>query len=133
MKEVEVSRAWGDRFRFDRVWRRMSVAMLGERRSFVEGTVFGLAHLDLLCRRYRACMVCVAVDLEVTGVNANDRAADTPGLGIPAHVIANRELARHRYSIPIFAPEYGRNLHVGFLASFLRPKFGLEQSRIVRY
>ena len=57
-----------------------SVAKPGERGTFVEGDVLGLAALDLVLRRLRARMVGVAFDFEVARVLANDRAADAPGL-----------------------------------------------------
>ena len=69
-----------------------SVAKLGERRAFVKGDVLGLAALDLVLRRFRARMVRVAVNVEIARMDANDRAADAPGLGIPAHMIANLEI-----------------------------------------
>jgi len=61
----------------------------------MEGDVLGLAALNLVLRRIRARMMCIAFDIEVAGMHPNDRAADVPGLGIPAHAIADFEGIRH--------------------------------------
>jgi len=78
---------------------RTSIAQPGERGALVEGDMLGLAALDLVLRIVRARMVGVAVDLELAGMHADDRAADATGLGIPAHAIVNLEAFRHGGSI----------------------------------
>jgi hypothetical protein len=40
-------------------------------------------------------MMGIAVDLEIAGTHADDRAADTSGLGIPAHAIMDLEALGH--------------------------------------
>ena len=55
----------------------------------------GLGALDLILRSVRTRMMGVAVDLEIAGTHADDRAADTSGLGIPAHAITDLEALRH--------------------------------------
>lgn len=74
-----------------------SVAKSGERRTFVEGNMLGLAALDLVLRRFAAGMVRIAFDLEIARVHANDGAADPPGLRIPTHMIADFELVFHEH------------------------------------
>ena len=69
----------------------MSVAKSGESRAFVEGDVLGLAAFDLVLRRFRACMMRIAVNIEIARMDANDHAADAPGLRIPAHMITDLE------------------------------------------
>ena len=74
---------------------KASVAKFGERRTLVKGNVLGLAALDLVLRRFRARMVRVAVKIEISRMDVNDRAANAPGLGIPTHMIAGFELVFH--------------------------------------
>ena len=76
-----------------------SIAKLGERGTPVEGDMIGLAALDLVLWIVRARMVGIALDLELASMHADDRAADTAGLGIPAHAIMDLEALRHGYSI----------------------------------
>src|SRR6476620_7709992 len=68
-----------------------SIAKPGERGSPVEGDMVGLGALDLILRSVRARMMGVALDVEVAGMDANDRAADAAGFGIPAHPIMDLE------------------------------------------
>src|SRR5665213_1454079 len=75
-----------------------SVAKLGERRTLVKGNVLSLAALDLVLRRFRARVVRVAVNIEISRMDVNDRAADASGLGIPAHMIAGFEFVFHDWS-----------------------------------
>ena len=51
--------------------------------------------LDLILRNVWARMMGVAFDLEIASMHADDRAADTAGLGIPAHAIMDLEAVRH--------------------------------------
>jgi hypothetical protein len=76
-----------------------STAKLGERGTLVEGDMIGLAALDLVLWIVRARMVGIAFDLELASMHADDRAADTAGLGIPAHAIMDLEALRHGCSI----------------------------------
>ena len=78
---------------------RASIANLGQRGTPVEGDVIGLAALDLVLWIVRARMVGIAFDLELARMYADDRAADTAGLGIPAHAIMDLEAFRHGCSI----------------------------------
>ena len=50
-----------------------------------------LAALDLVLWIVRARMMGIALDLELAGMHAGDRAADAPRLGIPAHAIMDLE------------------------------------------
>ena len=68
-----------------------SIAKPGERGTPVVGDVIRLAALDLVLWIVRARMVGVAFDLEMAPMHADDRAADTAGLGIPAHAIMDLE------------------------------------------
>lgn len=72
-----------------------SIAKPGERGTPVVGDVIRLAALDLVLWIVRARMVGVAFDLEMARVHADDRAADTAGLGIPTHAIMDLEAVRH--------------------------------------
>ena len=74
---------------------RTSIAKSGERGALVEGDMIRLAALDLVLWIFRARMVRIAFDLELTNMHAGDRAADAPRLGIPAHPIMNLEVLRH--------------------------------------
>ena len=67
----------------------LSVAQLRERRAFVRGNMVGLAALDLILRRVGARTVSVALVVEVTRVDSDDRAADAPGLRVPTNSISN--------------------------------------------
>jgi len=73
----------------------VSVAKSGERRALVEGDVLGLAAFDLVLRRFRACMVHIAANIEIARMDADDGVADAPGLGIPAHMIIDPEVVAH--------------------------------------
>lgn len=53
----------------------------------------------IVLRRIRPRVMCIAFDIEVAGVHSNDRTADMPGLGIPAHAIADFEGIRHNASL----------------------------------
>jgi hypothetical protein len=64
-----------------------SIVKPGERGTPVIGNMIRLAALDLVLWIVRARMVGVAFDLEMARTHADDRAADTAGLGIPAHAI----------------------------------------------
>ena len=72
-----------------------SIAKPGERGTPVVGDMIRLAALDLVLWIVRARMVGVAFDLERVGMHADDCAADTAGLGIPAHAIMGLEALRH--------------------------------------
>ena len=76
-----------------------SIAKLGERGTLVEGDMIRLAALDLVLRSVRARMMGIAAVIEVAGMHADDRAADAPRLGIPAHAIMDLEALRHVRSI----------------------------------
>ena len=118
----EAGKSWasGDRFLKSIAPGGISVAKPGERRALVEGDVLGLAALDLVLRRFRARMVRVAVNIEIARVDANDRAADAPGLGIPAHIFHDDFQAGWRASDP-------RAIQTELLASTMRLKPGLKQ------
>ena len=77
----------------------MLIVKLGERRTLVEGDMIRLTALDLVLWIVRARMVSIAFDLELAGMHADDRAADPPRLGIPAHAIMDLEALRHVRSI----------------------------------
>ena len=55
--------------------------------------------LDFVLWSVCARMVSIAFDLEFTSMHADDRAVDTPSLGIPAHAIMDLEGLRHDRSI----------------------------------
>ena len=74
----------------------VSVAKPGQRRTLVEGDMLGLAALDLVLRRFGARMMRIAVNVEIACMDASDRAADTPGFGIPAHMVTDFESILHR-------------------------------------
>lgn len=80
-----------------------SIAKLGERGALVEGYMIRLAALDLVLRIVRARMVRIAFDLEVASMDAGDRAAGAPCLGIPAHSITDLECLRQ--GCPIRRPK----------------------------
>ena len=61
----------------------------------MKGDMVGLAALDLVLWSVWARMMGVAIDLEITRTDADDRAADAPGFGIPAHAIMDLEALRH--------------------------------------
>jgi hypothetical protein len=63
-----------------------SVPNAGEHRALVEGNMVGLV-LYLILRNVRARMMGIALVVDVMGVHPDDRAADAPGLGIPAYAI----------------------------------------------
>jgi hypothetical protein len=52
-----------------------------------------LGALDLILRNVRARMMSIAFVINVAPMYSDDRAADAPGLGIPAHVIADLEFS----------------------------------------
>jgi len=79
--------------------RGASIAKLGERGPLVEGDMIGLAALDLVLWIIGARMVGIAFDVELASMHADDRAADTSGLGIPAHAIMDLEALRRGCSI----------------------------------
>ena len=54
-----------------------------------------LAALDLVLWSVCARMMGVAFDLEIASMHADDRAADAPRLGIPAHAIVDLEALPH--------------------------------------
>ena len=76
-----------------------SIAKLGERGTLVEGDMVRLAALDLVLRIVCARMVGIAFDLELADTHTDDRAADAPRLGVPAHAIMDLEGLRHGRSI----------------------------------
>ena len=51
----------------------------------------GLGALYLILRNVRARMMGIALVVNVMGVHPDDRAADVPGLGIPAYAITDLE------------------------------------------
>src|ERR1044071_1539644 len=63
--------------------------------AFVQGDMVGLVALDLVLRLVPAGMVDIALVVHVLGVHPDDAAADPPGLGIPADVIAALEGLGH--------------------------------------
>jgi hypothetical protein len=72
-------------------------------RSFVSAeplwkAMYSVLLLLISWRRIRARVMCIAFDIEVAGMHPNDRAADVPGLGIPAHAIADFEGICHNAS-----------------------------------
>src|SRR5215210_8427400 len=67
----------------------LSVAQLGECRAFMRGNMIGLAPLDLILRRVGTRVMIVALIVEVTRVDPNDRAADAPSLRVPSDSISN--------------------------------------------
>ena len=76
-----------------------SIAKLGERGTLVEGDMIRLATLDLVLWIVLACLMGIAIDLELASIHADDRAADASRLGIPAHAIMNLEGLWHGRSI----------------------------------
>ena len=54
-----------------------------------------LAALNLVLWSVCSRMMGVALDLEIASMHADDRAADAPRLGIPAHAIMDLEALRH--------------------------------------
>src|SRR3569832_1546327 len=66
-----------------------AIAQLSQRRALVQGDVAGLVALDLVLRVVRAGVVRIPLVVDVGGVHFDDRAAYTPGLGIPAHVVTD--------------------------------------------
>ena len=77
----------------------MSIVKLGERGTLVEGDMIRLATLDLVLWIVLACLMGIAIDLELASIHADDRAADASRLGIPAHAIMNLEGLSHGRSI----------------------------------
>jgi hypothetical protein len=75
-----------------------SVAKLCERRALVESDMLGLAALDLVLRHISARVMGITFGIEVADIPPDDRAADVPGLGIPAHAIADFKGIRHNAS-----------------------------------
>ena len=63
--------------------------------AFVQGDVIRLVALDLVLRVILAGMVDVALVVHVLGMHPNDSASDSPGLRIPADVIAALERLGH--------------------------------------
>ena len=125
----EAGKSWasGDRFLKSIAPGGISVAKPGERRALVEGDVLGLAALDLVLRCFGARMVRVAVDLEIARMNTNDRAADAPGLRIPAHMIADLEFVFHDDFQAGWRASDPRALQTEPLASTMRLKPRLKQ------
>src|SRR3546814_9236741 len=68
---------------------------LPQHRAPVRGDVVGLVAPDLVLRLVGAGAVGVALVVEVAGMHLDDTAADAAGLGIPADVVAELELAGH--------------------------------------
>ena len=106
----------------------MSVAKPGQRRTLVEGDMLGLAALDLVLRRFGARMMRVAVNIEIARMDANDRAADTPGLGISAHMIADLEFAFHEHSARSGVLRIVEVSQTGLFRPIMRPKPGCNRS-----
>jgi hypothetical protein len=98
----------------------------------VESDVLGLAALDFVLRRIRARMMSIAFDIKVAGVDADDRAADPPGLGIPAHAIANLEVISHGHSTQYLALRIVGECSADFSQAIMRRKPRLKQGA-VRY
>ena len=61
----------------------------------MKGDMIRLAALDLVLRLVRGSMVGVPIDLEVAGMDADDRAADAARLGVPTYAIMDLEALRH--------------------------------------
>jgi len=76
----------------------LSVAQPRECRALVHGDMIGLAALDFVLRRFRARVMRVTLVLDVLRMNSDDRAADTPGLRVPADLIAVLEPFSHKSS-----------------------------------
>src|SRR5699024_323246 len=57
--------------------------------------VIGLVALDLVLRFLRRSATTVALVVEVGGVDLRDGPRDLPGLGVPSHMVTDREFARH--------------------------------------
>src|SRR3546814_14229801 len=69
--------------------------MLLPQRALVGGDVLGFFAPDLVLRLCGAGAVGVPLVVEVAGMSLDDPAADAAGLGIPADVVADLELAGH--------------------------------------
>src|SRR5699024_3821009 len=63
--------------------------------ALVGGDVIGLVALDLVLRFLRRSTATVALVVEVGGVDLRDGPRDLPGLGVPSHMVTDREFARH--------------------------------------
>ena len=92
-------------------WDRQS-SKLGERRTLMEGDMVRLAALDLVLRIVCARMMGIAFDLELASMHADDRAADAPRLGIPAHAIMDLEGLRHGRSVRCHKRTAGGNSRI---------------------
>src|SRR6185312_1649403 len=62
----------------------------------MHGDVIGLAALDLVLRDFRARVVRMALVVHVPGMDAQDRATDAAGLGVPTHAVPDLEALSHR-------------------------------------
>jgi len=91
--------------------------------------VLGLAALNLVLRRFRARMVRVAVNIEIARMDTDDHAADAAGLGIPTHMIANPEFARHGYSTQ-YLLRTAERLQVEYFASTMRAQSTGQDSTV---
>src|SRR5699024_1345013 len=63
--------------------------------ALVGGDVIGLVALDLVLRFLRRSTATVALVVEVGGVDLRDGPRDLPGLGVPSHMVTDREFAHH--------------------------------------
>src|SRR5699024_6764486 len=63
--------------------------------ALVGGDVIGLVALDLVLRFLRRSTATVDLVVEVGGVDLRDGPRDLPGLGVPSHMVTDREFARH--------------------------------------
>jgi len=72
-----------------------SAAGLCQRRTLVRRDVIGLVAPDLVLRISLGGVVRVSLVVEIAGVHADDRAADTAGFRVPGDVIADFEFGWH--------------------------------------
>src|SRR5699024_6840789 len=63
--------------------------------AFVGGAVIGIVALGLVLRFMARSAATVALVVEVGGVDLRDGPRDLPGLGVPSHMVTDREFARH--------------------------------------
>ena len=107
----------------------VSIAKLGERGTLVEGDMIRLAALDLVLWIVRACMMRVALDLELASMHAGDRAADAARLGIPAHAVVYLEALWQSRSIRCRRKLQGRQFRTDYLSGMSFNRRGLHRFR----
>lgn len=61
----------------------------------MQGYVLRLVAFDFVLRIVGACVVSIPFEVDVFDMHLRNRAADTSGFGIPAHMIANRKPTSH--------------------------------------